>query len=112
MTSISRNLTLRKKMITLTGKLRQASQVEYDNNKKTKLWVEHEMERDSGPPDLRIEELFLEGWGLTLPGYDEQVCLVVRPYPSAKGIKFQAVKLLPLSPPSKPAATPPGRVSA
>lgn len=92
-------------MITLIGKLRQASQVEYDNVKKTKLWVEHEMERESGVPDLRIEELFLDGHGLPLPGRDEDVSLVVRPYPSGKQVKFQAVKLLPRSLPSEPSST-------
>lgn len=93
-------------MITLTGKLRQAGQVEYDGNKKTKLWVEHEMERENGPPDLRIEELFLDGHGIALPGRDETVTIVVRPYPSGKQVKFQAVKLVPLSPPSEAKQTP------
>ena len=81
--------------IVLTGKLRQSAPMEWEGNKKTKLWLEHEMARDNGPPDLRIEELFLEGQGHQLPEAGKNVSLFVRPYAAGKAVKFQAVGLVP-----------------
>ena len=81
-------------MITLTGTLRQFGASEFDGKKKTKVWLEHTSERDNGPADLKLEELFLEG-DVTpaLPSAGSQISVIVRPYAVGKGVKFAAVGL-------------------
>lgn len=89
-------------MITLTGKLRQSAPSEYDGKKKTKIWLEHTSERDNGPADLKLEELFMEG-DLTpsLPAAGSEISVVVRPYAVGKAVKFSALRLV-----EKPASIP------
>ena len=89
-------------MITLTGKLRQSAPSEYDGKKKTKIWLEHTSERDNGPADLKLEELFMDG-DLTpsLPSAGSEISVVVRPYAVGKGVKFSALRLV-----EKPGTTP------
>lgn len=81
-------------MIKLTGTLRQASTVTYDEKLKTKMWIEHTSPRDNGAPDLKIEELFLDG-DLTdkLPKAGAPITIVVRPYAQGRFVKFSAVEL-------------------
>lgn len=82
-------------MITLTGILRQFAPAEYDGKKKTKLWLEHTSERDNGPADLKLEELFLEGdHTAEMPAPGSSISLVVRPYAVGKGVKFSALRLV------------------
>jgi hypothetical protein len=91
-------------MIVLCGKLRQSGEVTFKENKRLKVWIEHESPRDNGPADLKLEELFLdpsEAGKLPKPGSD--IALMVRPYPSGRGIAYQALGLAPLGP-VKPAA--------
>jgi hypothetical protein len=78
----------------LTGTLRQFGSSEFEGKKKTKLWLEHTSERDNGPADLKLEELFLEG-DLTsaMPSAGSQISIIVRPYVVGKGVKFAAVGL-------------------
>jgi len=82
-------------MITLTGTLRQSGNMTFEGKTKAKLWIEHTTERDNGPADLKLEELFLDGVdAATLPPAGSQISLVVRPYASGKSVKFQAVSLV------------------
>lgn len=82
-------------MITLTGTLRQFAPSEFEGKKKTKIWLEHTSERDNGPADLKLEELYLEGDHVSeLPPAGSQIALVVRPYAVGKGVKFSALRLL------------------
>lgn len=82
-------------MITLTGTLRQFAPSEYDGKKKTKIWLEHTSERDNGPADLKLEELFLEGDHVSeLPPAGSQISVIVRPYAVGKGVKFSALRLV------------------
>jgi hypothetical protein len=87
-------------MITLTGTLRQFGPSEFEGKKKTKVWLEHTSERDNGPADLKLEELFLEGdLTASMPSAGSPISIIVRPYAVGKGVKFAAVGLAP-----KPAA--------
>lgn len=89
-------------MITLTGTLRQFGNSEFEGKKKTKLWLEHTSERENGPADLKLEELFLEGdLSASMPVPGSQISIIVRPYAVGKGVKFAAVGLA-----GKPAAVP------
>ena len=82
-------------MITLTGTLRQFAPSEFEGKKKTKIWLEHTSERDTGPADLKLEELYLEGDHVAeMPAAGSQIAVVVRPYASGKGVKFSALRLL------------------
>lgn len=81
-------------MIKLTGTLRQSSTVTYEEKLKTKLWIEHVTPRDNGAPDLKIEELFLDGdFTDKLPKSGSEISLVVRPYVSGRVVKYSAVNL-------------------
>ncbi len=87
-------------MITLTGTLRQFGNSEFEGKKKTKVWLEHTSERDNGPADLKLEELFLEGdLTASMPVPGSPISIIVRPYAVGKGVKFAAVGLA-----GKPAA--------
>jgi len=89
-------------MITLTGTLRQHAPSEFEGKKKTKLWLEHTSERDNGPPDLKLEELYLEGdHAAQMPPAGSTISVIVRPYAVGKGVKFSALALA-----GKPAAVP------
>lgn len=81
-------------MITLTGTLRQHAPSEFEGKKKTKVWLEHTSERDNGPPDLKLEELYLEGdHAAQMPPAGSQISIIVRPYAVGKGVKFSALAL-------------------
>jgi hypothetical protein len=81
-------------MITLTGTLRQHAPSEFEGKKKTKIWLEHTSERDNGPPDLKLEELYLEGdHAAQMPPSGSQISIIVRPYAVGKGVKFSALAL-------------------
>jgi hypothetical protein len=81
-------------MITLTGTLRQFGPSEFEGKKKTKVWLEHTSERDNGPADLKLEELFLEGdLTASMPAAGSPISIIVRPYAVGKGVKFAAVAL-------------------
>ena len=83
-------------MITLTGTLRQAGEVQFkDKPPRLKLVVEHETARENGLPDLRLETLFLDPQeAATLPRTGQQVHVEVRPYPHGKAVAFAAVRLV------------------
>ena len=83
-------------MITLNGTLRQSGEVKFkDGEPKLKLWVEHESPRDNGVNDLKIEELFLpRDESVNLPEKGSEISIVVRPYPSGRGVAFQALRVL------------------
>jgi hypothetical protein len=81
-------------MITLTGTLRQHAPSEFEGKKKTKIWLEHTSERDNGPPDLKLEELYLEGdHAAQMPPAGSPISIIVRPYAVGKGVKFSALAL-------------------
>lgn len=81
-------------MITLTGTLRQFNATEYDGKKKTKIWLEHTAQRDNGPDDLKLEELFMDGdLTASLPPAGSQLAVEVRPYALGKAVKFSALRL-------------------
>jgi len=78
----------------LTGTLRQHAPSEFEGKKKTKIWLEHTSERDNGPPDLKLEELYLEGdHAAAMPSPGSQISIIVRPYAVGKGVKFSALAL-------------------
>lgn len=82
-------------MITLTGTLRQFAPAEYDGKKKTKVWLEHTSPRENGPPDLKLEELFMEGdLSPQMPAPGSEISIEVRPYAVGKGVKFSALRLV------------------
>lgn len=89
-------------MIILQGTLRQKAEVSIKSKQdptqtetRLKLWVEHEMPRDNGVNDLKIEEFFLDpasAKGLPPSG---PVNLTVRPYVSGSAIRYQVTGVLP-----------------
>lgn len=82
-------------MIALTGKLRQSGQVTIKERPLVKIWVEHEMPRDSGTPDLKIEEFFLEPAAAEkLPKAGSEVTLSVRPYPKGRDVGYQVTGVI------------------
>lgn len=92
-------------MITLTGKLRQSGPVTYEGVTKLKLWIEHETPRENGVPDLKLEELFLEGIDQSaLPPAGSEIAVQVRPYAMGKAVKYSAVALAASVQPSKKSA--------
>ncbi len=83
-------------MITLHGILRQSGVNEYDGKKKTKVWLEHTSPRENGVPDLKLEELFLDGdCSSALPKAGGPIVVSVRPYAFGKGVKFAAIAVVP-----------------
>lgn len=81
-------------MIVLHGTLRQSAQVTIKEKPLTKLWVEHSSPRDNGTEDLAILELFLPyDKEVALPRKGEDVEVIVRPYPSGRGVAFQAIAI-------------------
>lgn len=82
-------------MFTLTGTLRQWSKTNFKDTPKLKVWVEHTTERDNGPADLKLEELFLP---LTeepkLPQNGSEITLQVRPWVNGKHIGLSATSVL------------------
>jgi hypothetical protein len=81
-------------MITLHGTLRQSGEMTIKERKVTKLWIEHTVDRQNGPADLKIEELFLEPENAkNLPPSGQPIAVEVRPYPSGKGIALAGVRV-------------------
>lgn len=81
-------------MITLTGVLRQSGEMTIKEKPLVKLWVEHESPRDNGVNDLKIEEFFLDREkAADLPEKGQEISIVVRPYPSGRGVAFQAIRV-------------------
>jgi len=89
-------------MLTLTGTLRQTSNLTIKEKPFVKLWVEHESPRDNGPGDLQILELLLPAEICTpVPTSGKPVSVNVRAYPAGRGIGFAALSLAtPLTPPA------------
>jgi hypothetical protein len=83
-------------MILLRGKLRQRGKLNIKGNDRLKLVVEHETPRESGPPDLNLETLFLEPhWEPQLPADGSFVTVQVRPYPSGRNVAYAALAVVP-----------------
>jgi hypothetical protein len=81
-------------MLTLSGTLRQSGVVTIKEKPMLKIWVEHESPRDNGTPDLKIEELFLDqSHEKNLPAKGASIEVIVRPYPSGRGVAYSAVSL-------------------
>ena len=82
-------------MIVLTGTLRQTAKMTIKERPLVKLWVEHEIPRDGGTADLRLEEFFLEeGNAQLLPKSGSPVSLSVRPYPKGRDVAYQVVGVI------------------
>lgn len=99
-------------MITLTGTLRQFGEVNLGKDTPKpflKLWVEHETPRDTGPGDLRIEELLIPIEDAP-PGPERErllqtgkpVSVVVRVWAKLGNLNFIGVRIAGL--PSSPVA--------
>lgn len=83
-------------MILLRGKLRQRGELTIKGTPRLKLVVEHETPRDTGPPDLNLETLFLEPHHAPqLPDDGSCVTLQVRPYPSGRNVAYAALAVVP-----------------
>jgi hypothetical protein len=83
-------------MITLNGTLRQSGEMTIKEKPLLKVWVEHTSPRDNGTDDLKIEELFLpRDESKNLPEKGQEIAIVVRPYPSGRGVAFQAIRVVP-----------------
>ncbi|MBV9188337.1 MAG: hypothetical protein JO093_22200 [Acidobacteria bacterium] len=84
-------------MITLTGVLRQAGEVRIKEQPRLKVVLEHEIPRESGPPDLHLETLFLPPESAQrLPKQGLPVSVEVRAYVPSNGrnVAFSALRLV------------------
>lgn len=93
-------------MLTLTGKLRQYTEVQFADRPERKggtflkIWLEHETPRDGdGPGDLKIEELLLPIDAVPAPErstlkQDARISVVVRAWAKGRDVAFQAVRLI------------------
>lgn len=82
-------------MITLTGLLRQRSEMEIKGINKLKLIVEHEIERNEGDPDIELQTFFLDpSESQKCPQKGENVSLEVRPWTSGRNVAYSAIRLL------------------
>ena len=82
-------------MITLTGLLRQRSQMEIKGINKLKLVVEHEIARNEGEPDIELQTFFLDpSEAQKCPQKGENVTLEVRPWTSGRSVAYSAIQLL------------------
>lgn len=82
-------------MITLTGKLRQASTIQMKEKAMRKLWVETETQRDNGVADLDLHQFLLDTDKCSLePAPGSPVTLSVRPYVMAGNLRFSALSIL------------------
>lgn len=94
-------------MLTLTGKLRQFTEVQFADRPERKggtflkLWLEHETPRDGeGPGDLKIEELLLPVDAVPAAARsslkaDSVISVAVRAWARGRDVAFQAVGLVP-----------------
>ena len=84
-------------MITLTGTLRQSSQVTFkDKPPRLKLVIEHETARQTGDPDIHLETLFVDPTDVDLlPVTGSQVSIEVRPYPKGRDVAYSATRVVP-----------------
>lgn len=83
-------------MITLTGILRQASVIEKEGSKRTRLTIEHTSPRNDGSEDLKMDQFWFDGdITNTLPKPGSNIVVSVRPYAIKEPVKFAAIGVVP-----------------
>ena len=82
-------------MITLTGLIRQRTEMEIKGKATLKLIVEHEIPRNEGDPDIALETFFLDpSEASKCPHKGENVSLTVRPWANGRNVAYAAISLL------------------
>lgn len=82
-------------MLILTGKLRQASDIQTKERKLRKLWIETETPRDNGVADLDLHQFLLEPENCSNePPAGSPISVSVRAYVAGSNLRFAALGLV------------------
>jgi hypothetical protein len=82
-------------MFVLTGKLRRKALVKTKEGKELcKLTLEHEVSRETGPGDLRLDDLFCAPSDATDLEEGQNAAFSVRVYPKGREVGIALVKVL------------------